>query len=193
MDEVQLQAIIAEAVKSAVEPLIARLDEIDSASKAEVPAVEVAEVIEEPVAEKVADVVEELAAEDEVAPVEEVVEKAEETPVVEEVVEEVVDEVVKAEDEAASVEEPVVEKAEEVVSPSEEEIAAEAKAVEEAAFKAAEEAAFKSELVDRLEKIEQRLGRVATGSKALSNDGGGAVVDEAALPYNRDAFGRRVK
>jgi hypothetical protein len=192
MDDVQLQAIIAEAVKSAVEPLIARLDEMDSASKAEVPAVEVAEVIEEPVAEKATDVVEELATEDEVAPVEEVVEKAEETPVVEEVIEDVVEAAVKEEDEVTPVEEPVVEKAEEVVVPSEEEIAAEAAVKAAAEAKAAEEAAFKSELADRLEKIEQRLGRVATGSNALKNDGGGVPVEETPA-FNRDAFGRRVK
>jgi len=193
MDDVQLQAIIAEAVKSAVEPLIARLDEIDSASKAEVPAVEVAEVIEEPVAEKVADVVEELAAEDEVAPVEEVVEKAEETPVVEEVIEDVADEAVKSEEEVAPAEEPVVEKAEEVVAPSEEEIAAEAAEKAASEEKAAEDEAFKSELVDRISQLEKRLGRVAAGSKALSNDGGGTPAAEDAPAFNRDAFGRRIK
>jgi hypothetical protein len=193
MDDVQLQAIIAEAVKSAVEPLIARLDEIESASKTEVPEVEDTEVVEEPVAEKIADVVEEVAAEEEAAPAEEVVEKAEEAPVAEEIAEDVVEDVaVKEEDEVAPVEEPVVEKAEEVVTPSEEEIAAEAAIKAAAEAKAAEEEAFKSELVDRLEKIEQRLGRVATGSKALANDGGG-VPDEETPAFNRDAFGRRVK
>jgi hypothetical protein len=192
MDDTQLKAIIAEAVKSAVEPLVERLDEIEKASKAEVPEVEATEVVEELAVEKAADVVEELAADDEAAPVE-VVEKAEETPVVEEVIEDVVDTAVKAEEEAAPVVEPVVEKAAEVVAPSEEEIAAEAALKAAAEEAAAEDASFKAELVDRLEQLEKRLGRVATGSKALANDGGGAVVEETPLAYNRDAFGRRVK
>ena len=194
MDEAQLQAIVAEAVKSAVEPLTDRLDALEAAPKSEAPEVEleVAEVTEEPVAEK--------AAEDEATP-EDVVEKAEEAPEAPEVTEEVVEKAAEAVEEP--VEEPVVEKSEEpvveeapVVEKSEEEIAAEeaAKKAEEEA--AAEDAAFKAQLVEALDKIEQlekRVGRVTTSSKSLPNDGGGGPVDESEEDSGRDAFGRRIR
>ena len=195
MDEAQLQAIVAEAVKSAVEPLTSRLDALEAAPKSEAPEVEiaVAEVTEEPVAEK--------AAEDEATP-EEIVEKAEATPEVEEVTEEIAEKAIEPVTEPV-VEEPVVEKSEELeieevpeAVKSEEEIAAEetAKKAEEEA--AAEDAAFKSKLVEALDKIEQlekRVGRVAVTSNALKNDGSGSPVDDSTDDSGRDAFGRRIR
>jgi hypothetical protein len=204
MDEAQLREIIAEVVKSAVEPIVERLDEVEKASKAvEEPLVE--EVVEESAAEK---------AEEEVVEDPPVVEKAEEeivadTPIVEPAAEKAEEEVVeepvveKAEEEV--VEEPVVEKAEEevveelVVEKAEEEVVEDSvietlvieKSAEELVAEEAD-ASFKAEVAARLELLEQRTRRLATSSKALPNDGGGVAV-EVPDTSGRDNFGRRIK
>jgi hypothetical protein len=222
MDDVQLQATIAEAVKSAVEPLVSRLDALEAAPKAEAVEPE-AEAVEEPVAEKAVDVEDEVAegdesaekSEDEVVEedesaeksedddaaekaedVAEPVEAAEKSEVEEEAAEDAAEKSEEVVAEAAEKSEEVVaeaaEKSEEAVTAAEE-IAALKAAVAAAEETAAEYAAFKSEMGEKVEQLEKRLSRVATTSNALKNDGSGSSEETVEDTSGRDAFGRRIR
>jgi hypothetical protein len=201
MDNEQLQAIISEAVKSAVEPYVNRLEALEAASKSDVvdETTDVSEVTEEPVAEKAAEDIEPASDEaaeksEEASDVEdEIVEDAAEKAAEEAVVEVVDDTSEKSED---VVDELVVEKSEAPVI-TEEMLKA---AVEEAAAKAAAEAtqaaeesaaSFKSEVEEQLEALQKRVGRVTVTSNVMKNDGGGSAVKETDSDSGRDAFGRR--